>query len=236
LKTPALYVKIYKNYTIIIPERENKMIKVAPSLLSADFSDLKTDLARLKAGGADYVHMDIMDGHFVSNITFGYDQLKMMKKVSDIPFDTHLMIENPDKYIENFAQSSDIITVHAEACVHLDRTIQLIHSCGCKAGVALCPSTDENVLKYVIDKIDLALVMSVNPGFGGQKFIHSVIPKITRIKEMLGGREILIEVDGGINDKTAPLVVEAGANLLVAGSYVFGGDITEKIRTLREVK
>ncbi|MBE6039286.1 MAG: ribulose-phosphate 3-epimerase [Anaerofustis stercorihominis] len=140
------------------------MIKVAPSLLSADFSDLKTDLARLKVGGADYVHMDIMDGHFVSNITFGYDQLKMMKKVSDIPFDTHLMIENPDRYIENFAQSSDIITVHAEACVHLDRTIQLIHSFGCKAGVALCPATDENVLKYVIDKIDLALVMSVNPG------------------------------------------------------------------------
>ncbi len=212
------------------------MIKVSPSLLSADFSDLKTDLARLSQAGADYVHMDIMDGHFVNNITFGYDQLKMMKKVCDIPFDTHLMIENPDKYIEKFAESSDIITVHAEACIHLDRTIQLIHSCGCKAGVALCPSTDENVLKYVIDKIDLALVMSVNPGFGGQSFISSVVPKITRIKEMLGGRECFIEVDGGINPDTAKTVVDAGANLLVAGSYVFGGDIKERIDSLREVK
>ncbi|MBR6801338.1 MAG: ribulose-phosphate 3-epimerase [Eubacteriaceae bacterium] len=212
------------------------MIKVSPSLLSADFSDLKTDLAKLAQAGADYVHMDIMDGHFVNNITFGYDQLKMMKKVCDIPFDTHLMIENPDKYIEKFAESSDIITVHAEACIHLDRTIQLIHSCGCKAGVALCPSTDENVLKYVIDKIDLALVMSVNPGFGGQSFIESVVPKITRIKEMLGGRDCLIEVDGGINAKTAKTVVDAGANLLVAGSYVFGGDIKERIDSLREVK
>ncbi len=212
------------------------MIKVSPSLLSADFSDLKTDLARLSAAGADYVHMDIMDGHFVSNITFGYDQLKMMKKVCDIPFDTHLMIENPDKYIEKFAESSEIITVHAEACIHLDRTIQLIHSLGCKAGVALCPATDENVLKYVIDKIDLALVMSVNPGFGGQSFIESVVPKITRIREMLGGRECLIEVDGGINAKTGKIVVDAGADLLVAGSYVFGGDIKERIDSLREVK
>ena len=212
------------------------MIKVSPSLLSADFSDLKTDLARLSAAGADYVHMDIMDGHFVSNITFGYDQLKMMKKVCDIPFDTHLMIENPDKYIEKFAESSEIITVHAEACIHLDRTIQLIHSLGCKAGVALCPATDENVLKYVIDKIDLALVMSVNPGFGGQSFIESVVPKITRIREMLGGRECLIEVDGGVNAKTGKIVVDAGADLLVAGSYVFGGDIKERIDSLREVK
>ena len=211
------------------------MIKVSPSLLSADFSDLKTDLNRLSLAGADYVHMDIMDGHFVNNITFGYDQLKMMKKVCDVPFDTHLMIENPDKYIEKFAESSDIITVHAEACIHLDRTIQLIHSCGCKAGVALCPSTDESVLKYVIDKIDLALVMSVNPGFGGQSFIEAVVPKITRIKEMLGGRECLIEVDGGINAKTGKIVAEAGANLLVAGSYVFGGDIKERIDSLREV-
>ncbi len=212
------------------------MIKVSPSLLSADFSDLRTDLARLSAAGADYVHMDIMDGHFVNNITFGYDQLKMMKKVCDVPFDTHLMIENPDKYIEKFAESSEIITVHAEACIHLDRTIQLIHSLGCKAGVALCPSTDENVLKYVIDKIDLALVMSVNPGFGGQSFIESVVPKITRIKEMLGGRECLIEVDGGINAETAKTVVDAGANLLVAGSYVFGGDIKERIDSLRKAQ
>lgn len=212
------------------------MIKVSPSLLSADFSDLKTDLARLKAAGADYVHMDIMDGHFVSNITFGYDQLKMMKKVCDIPFDTHLMIENPDKYIEKFAESSEIITVHAEACIHLDRTIQLIHSLGCKAGVALCPATDENVLKYVIDKIDLALVMSVNPGFGGQSFIASVVPKITAIRNMLGGRECLIEVDGGINAETGKLVVDAGADLLVAGSYVFGGDIRERIDSLRKAE
>lgn len=212
------------------------MIKIAPSLLSADFANLERDLNLLKQGGADYVHMDIMDGHFVPNITFGWDLLKRLRTLSELPFDTHLMIESPDRYIENFAQSSDIVTVHAESVTHLDRTIALIHSCGARAGVALCPSTDESVLKYVIDEVELVLVMSVNPGFGGQKFIHRVLPKIENIAKMSAGRDMLIEVDGGVNPETAPLCAQAGANLLVAGSYTFsGGNIAENIARLKSV-
>ena len=200
------------------------MIYIAPSLLSADFSKLQEEVKDIEQGGADWLHLDVMDGHFVPNITFGPGVIKALRPHSNLFFDVHLMIENPDKYIQDFADSgADMIVVHAEACTHLHRTIQSIHATGKKAGVALNPATSLSVLDYILPEVDMVLLMSVNPGFGGQKFIN-IVPKLERLMEMCKAQGVspLIQVDGGITPDTAPLVVNAGANVLVAGSAVFG--------------
>ncbi|NRA88771.1 MAG: ribulose-phosphate 3-epimerase [Rhizobiales bacterium] len=197
-------------------------IIIAPSILSADFANLGRDIKALEAAGADWIHVDVMDGHFVPAISFGASVMASVRSYTDLPFDVHLMISPVDPYIEEFAKAgADIISVHAEATNHLDRTIQLIKSFGKKAGVVLNPATSTNVLEYVLDDIDLILVMSVNPGFGGQKFLHSQLTKIKTIRKMIGDRDIHLEVDGGVNAETAKLCIEAGADALVAGSAVF---------------
>ena len=215
------------------------MIRISPSLLSADFTNLQRDIQSLEEGGADLLHMDIMDGTFVPNITFGPDQLKQMRRCSSLPFDVHLMIENPDRYVERFiAAGSDILTVHIEATKHLQRTLSLIKSFNVKAGVSLNPATPLTNLEYVLDDVDMILLMSVNPGFGGQKFIPVITQKVKKLKEMIKERNILIEVDGGINPKTAKLVSNAGADILVAGSYIFNGNngnICENIHNLKSI-
>ena len=197
---------------------------IAPSILSADFGRLQQEIAAVEAGGADWIHLDVMDGHFVPNITFGPPVIKWIRGVTKKPFDVHLMIAPADPYLEAFAEAgADHIIVHAESGPHLDRSLQAIKSLGKKAGVALNPSTPEDVIQYVLHHLDLVLVMTVNPGFGGQSFIPAVVEKIRRIKAMIGNRPIDIEVDGGIAPDTAGLVVAAGANALVAGSAVFKG-------------
>ena len=215
-----------------------KKIQISPSILSADFSQLGDEIKRLEDAGADMIHVDVMDGHFVPNLTFGPSIISSIRNKTKKCFDTHLMISNPDEYIEQYKNAgSDIITVHKEVCGHLDKTLSSIKNVGCKAGVSINPGTDISGLEYVLDKIDLILVMSVNPGFGGQKFINSSIQKIKKIKELVQNFNIDIEVDGGIDDKTAKLVKNAGANILVSGSFIFSGEnksiYKERIASLR---
>lgn len=210
------------------------MIKISPSILSADFSILKEEIQKLEE--ADYIHIDVMDGNFVPNLTFGPKLVKDIRKYTDKIFDVHLMVNNPENYIDSMVDAgADIITIHYESCIHVDRVITRIKDKGLKAGLTLVPSTNENVLQYLLDKIDLILVMSVNPGFGGQKFLYSQLDKIRNIKKMIGNRNIEIEVDGGINKETYKQVIEAGADVLVAGSYVFNSnDYNEAIRKLKK--
>ncbi|WP_153124123.1 ribulose-phosphate 3-epimerase [Peribacillus tepidiphilus] len=200
------------------------MVKIAPSILSADFSKLADEIRDVEAGGADYIHVDVMDGHFVPNITIGPLIVEAIRPVTKLPLDVHLMIENPDLYIEAFAKAgADYITVHVEACKHLHRTIHYIKSLGVKAGVVLNPATPVESIQHIIADVDMVLLMSVNPGFGGQKFIPEVLPKIRKVKEMALEKNphLEIEVDGGVNAETAKLCIDAGANVLVAGSAIY---------------
>ena len=203
---------------------KNSKVKISPSILAADFANLEKEITAISNSGCDYIHIDVMDGQFVPNITIGPAVIKSIRKYSKLPFDVHLMIKNPENHIASFANAgADIITVHQEASTHLDKLITQIKSLGKKAGVSIVPSTHEDVLDYIIDQIDLILVMTVNPGFGGQKFMTSQLDKITKIRKKitLSGRNIDLEVDGGINKNNAKIAIQAGANVLVSGSYIF---------------
>jgi ribulose-phosphate 3-epimerase len=215
-----------------------KLVRIAPSILSADFSCLAEQVQKIEAGGAEILHFDVMDGHFVPNLTFGPQLIRALRSKSRLIFDVHLMIERPERYLHDFvAAGADLLTVSAEACLHLHRILQQIRSQGIRAGVALNPATPLSALEYVLDELDLVLIMSVNPGFGGQEFIPAILPKITKLKGMLGGRPVEIAVDGGINPDNAALVAAAGATILVAGTAIFGApDAALAIKMLQTEK
>ena len=215
------------------------MAKLSPSVLAADFAKLGEEVKKVEKGGADFIHLDVMDGNYVPNISFGIPVIKSLRKETKLPFDVHLMIDQPERFIEDFVNAgADLITVHAESTIHLHRTIQLIKSYGVKAGVSLNPATSPDVLDYVIEDLDLILVMSVNPGFGGQSFIPNSLDKIKLIRERIDelGKDILLEVDGGVKTDNAKEILDAGANMLVVGSDIFGAeDVVERTKEFKSL-
>lgn len=220
---------------------KNRQILVSPSILSADFANLQRDVEKIEKAGADWVHVDVMDGHFVPNITIGAPVVKSLRKVTQLPLDVHLMIDNPQKYVADFAKAgADFITIHQEApCSSVSETIDMIKSYGVKAGVSIKPNTPAEDIEYLLEKLDLILVMTVEPGFGGQSFMYECLPKIEKIRFMLEKRNlsnVFVEVDGGINANTAAEVVKAGANVLVAGSYIYNADnMQQSISSLKNI-
>jgi ribulose-phosphate 3-epimerase len=212
-------------------------VLVAPSILSADFAGLGDDVRAVERAGADWIHVDVMDGRFVPNITLGPPIVRALRRVTTLPLDVHLMIVEPERYVDAFCEAgADIVSIHAEACTHLERTLSHIRKLGKKAGVVLNPHTSEEALNYVMHTVDLVLVMSVNPGFGGQAFLPSVLPKIERIRAMIGNHPIRLEVDGGIQAETARQVIAAGADVLVAGQAIFGQAAHEYAEAITKIR